>query len=47
MEKNYPWFNGTEMLPICGGFLFWNTLMACMMIMVVFVPISNGFCTAG
>jgi hypothetical protein len=47
MEKNFPWFNGTEMLPICGFFIIWNSLMAGMMIGGVFVPISNGICAAG
>ena len=44
MEKNSPWFNGLEMLPICVFFLLWNSIMAAIMIAGVFSPISNGIC---
>jgi hypothetical protein len=44
MEKNSPWYNGPDMLLVCGMFLIYNSLMAAVMIGIVFAPISNGIC---
>jgi hypothetical protein len=43
----YPWWNGSTAFVFLGFFMLWNFIMALLMIINVFAPMSNGICTAG